>query len=121
MMTDNITKHLTIRAKELANVIGLEAVLILIDKFGGTAIWVPKNSKPDHRYSLLIGFEAFQKLTRYYGDTSVEIDRCVALIRDARNQKIKDDSKALTNRDIAQKYSTTERHIRRILSKAGKQ
>lgn len=120
-MIDAITKHLTMRAKELANVIGLEAALILIDKFGGTAIWIPKNAKPDHSHSLLIGFEAFQKLTRYYGDTSLEIDLCAALNRYARNQKIIEDSKALTHREIAQKYSTTERNIRKILSKAGKQ
>jgi len=120
-MTDNITKHLTIRAKELANVIGLEAALILVEKHGRTAIWVPKKAKEDHKFALLLGLEAFKKLCYYYGDTALEIDRCVAVMREARYQQIIADSENLSNRELARKYVTTERHIRTILSKAGKQ
>ncbi len=117
--TTSQKKHLLPKGViELIDVVGYEAASILVEHFKGVAIWVPKIAKPEHPLSLLIGFDAFQKLSRYYGDTSVEINRCEALNRENRNKKIVEDSRSLTQRDLARKYMTTERHIRRILSKS---
>lgn len=108
---------LTKRANELVDVIGLEATLKLVEHHGGTAIWIPKNPKPEHQYAVLLGFEAFKKLCAYYGDTAVEIDLCKSVLCEQRHQLIRADSEFLSNRELARKYRTTERSIRQILSK----
>lgn len=110
---------LTKRTAELVDVIGYDAAMLFVENFKGEVIWVPKNAKPDHPLSLIIGFDAFKKLTWYYGDTSLEVDICKALDIENRNRNIFEDRhrKGLTCRDLARKYQTTERHVRRILRK----
>lgn len=110
---------LTKRTQELIDVTSLETALKLVERFGGTTIWVPKNPKPEHALAQLIGLPDFKKLCHYYGDTAVEIDRCVAVILALRDEQIRKDSEDLTDRQLARKHHLTERQIRRIRVKRG--
>ncbi len=114
-MTDTtMIDYLTQRTRELIDFTCLESALKLVETYGGTAIWIPKNPKPEHALAQLIGLADFKKLCHFYGDTALEIDRCAAAIRAMRNHKIIEESVNLTDRQIARKYHMTERHIRRI-------
>lgn len=105
---------LTTRMQELNSVIGLDATLKLVKKFGGIKIWIPKKPKSGHQYELLIGEEAFKKLTAYYGDTYLDVDKCVKVLQAHRNQQILADSEDLSDSQLALKYNLTMRHITRI-------
>lgn len=117
MMPDStLIDFLTGRTRELIDVTSVESALKLVETYGGTAIWVPKNPKPEHALAQLLGLADFKKLCHYYGDTALEIDRCAGAIRALRNTKILEDSVTMTDRQIARKYKMTERHVRRIRS-----
>jgi hypothetical protein len=113
-MNDLLTK----RMKELVSVIGHEPAMVLIENFGGVSLLIPKNPKPKHQLAVLIGMEAFKKLTQYYAGTLLEVDLCLAITRNKRNKLILEDIKTMTRRNVALKYATTERNIRRIIHKS---
>lgn len=76
--------------QELASVIGIDAVLVLVEHFGGTKLTLPKpNSQCDTAVKLggLLSHSATQTLFRHYGGETVYIPLLSSenkAIRDAR-------------------------------------
>jgi Mor family transcriptional regulator len=66
----------------------------------------------------IIGFEAFKCLCLRYGSTKLEIARCAKLLKAVKHQTIvKEFNSGMTNAQLARKYQTDERSIRRIKNK----
>jgi len=76
--------------RELASVIGIDAVLVLVETYGGTKLTVPKpESQCDTAVRLggLLSDSAFKTLCRHYGGETIYIPRLCSenkAIRDAR-------------------------------------
>lgn len=103
------------RVAELADVVGLRAALILVELRGGTRLAVPKKPAPGHWLVEHIGVEALDKLCRYYGGETIEIDRCAAALRAGLEANIlRDYENGASNSQLARRYNYTERGIRKL-------
>ena len=71
-------------AQEMADVIGLEATIKIVEARGGRRLTVPRNTAHGHWLEELIGLDAFGKLVSYYDGEEIEIPRCVTAMSRAR-------------------------------------
>jgi hypothetical protein len=103
------------RMNEIADVIGIDATLMLVRDFGGRHLNIPHKAKSTHSLAVLIGLDLFKKLCAYYGGTKLEIDFCQKALN---YQKLLDVQKGvqagMTGSQLAKQFNTTERNIRRM-------
>jgi hypothetical protein len=100
---------------DLVGVIGWEHALTLVENHGGTPVWVPTKASAGHWLADEIGMAAFTQLCAHYKYSRLDLPRCTALLKSVRNQSIISEfNGGATNSQLARKYKTTERHIRRI-------
>lgn len=107
--------------QEIAEVIGNELMIKLVNSFGGVRIYVPLHSRkvrPDHPLALAIGLEQARRLSEEFAGIELSIPRLAAGIRAVRNAEIhrlhKDDNWPAWR--IARKFMLTERQVYSILS-----
>jgi len=108
---DTIRPLLPRRTAELADVVGLQAALKLVELRGGRRVWAPKKSREDHWLVEHIGLDAFRKLCQHYGDTSLELDMCKGL---KRAIVVAEYERGVPVSKLAETYGCTERNIRRM-------
>ena len=79
-------------ARDLVEVIGLDATIDLVKMFGGDELFIPEKIDGDSRmWDLLvecIGSEASRKLVRRYRKDRIYVPMCQAALRALRNQEI---------------------------------
>ncbi len=98
--------------RDIAEIIGLQATLKLVEHYQGVPMWVPVNYDPEHILVRLVGHEAALKLIEQYGGEKPEIPRCTDAIRAVRNAKICASDKS--QRQLALEHGLTIRQIRNI-------
>ncbi|AEJ01260.1 Mor transcription activator domain protein [Nitrosomonas sp. Is79A3] len=101
---------------EISELIGIKATLKLVAKYGGVRLYVPKTLRPDHDLVEIIGRESAEYMTDRFGGEVLEIPKATLANTALRNISIRQEYSFLSQRQLALKYQTTERHIRRILS-----
>lgn len=107
--------HLPASALELVDVVGLDAALAIVEARGGVAFYVPVTARPDHWLAGIIGLPALEKLVAYYQGDEIEVPRCAAALRAAREQQIAAEYAAGdSNATLARRYGYTERGIRKL-------
>ena len=107
---------------ELINLIGFEPALKIFVNYSGGHLCIPLYKSTTGELEQLIGDEAFKKISLRYGSEVILLPSASKFIND---QKIKirdyaifnDWKNGVTQRDIALKYSLTERTINTIISK----
>lgn len=101
---------------ELVDVIGLPAVLKLMDAFGGTELWVPKRLAHDHPLVEALGAEAAQCLVEHAPCENIRVPRGAGIIREVRNRAIRRERRAgALISELALRYQLTERQVLTIL------
>ena len=115
----DLTDILPNSAIELIGLIGLSETFILIEHYGGTAIWIPNKAVEGHPNGAEIGLGAWSKLCARYGSTYLEIPLCKRAVNQLRERQILNESVTLTDQELARRYNTTERTIRRIRERHG--
>lgn len=105
-------KILPFIVQDIANLIGLPHALLLVDHYGGTSMWVPKEFKPDHVLAKIVGAESAIKLIEEYGGENIEITKCEAALRTLRNDMIRASDKSQSQ--LARQWQLTVRQIRNI-------
>src|SRR6266571_1464798 len=111
---------------KIVEAIGLAAAMKLVDHFGGTLTYLPlpKNVDADNEIAKAIGLETALKLAHAWDfDRRAERRIDIPLGRPQRRVLMRDeilrDSEEMTARQLARKYKTTQRTIRRIKAKSG--
>ena len=100
----------------LEGVIGLHAALKLVDRYGGTRVWVPALVDADHPLAKLLGEQEAQGVAQIYGRRWLSVPRCAALLRAERARQVRARYDAGDDpRTLARAYRLTERTIWRIL------
>ena len=100
-------------ARDLAETIGLDATLALVERWGGTPLWVRPEPWPE--LVTVIGQEAAGKLCYAYALCRLDIPRCVRSVRACRDRAILAASAAgATGSDLARAYGLTRRQITKI-------
>ena len=104
---------------QLVELVGLPAALRLVDRFGGTAIYVPHASRvKDHSpVALAIGAEATRKLAAVWPQAHVLVPRGAPYLRAQRDRAIHADRATLSLAQLARKYEMTERNVLFVLSR----
>ncbi|WP_410499686.1 Mor transcription activator family protein [Chitinibacter sp. S2-10] len=94
-------------AQELVRVIGLTAVVKLIESHGGTSLLVPQGKRREGQANYeamaeIIGYKEMAALAKHYrGDDVVYIPSCKATLRAIRNRLIRSDFDAYTREESA--------------------
>ncbi len=107
--------------REMVDVIGFEAMMKLVDTFGGTRIRVPANPRSLHRehpLSQAIGIKAAHQLCEVYAGAEITIPLVAAGMRALRNREIVHlhTEEGWPAHRIARKYRLHEMTIYTILS-----
>lgn len=103
---------------EIVRVIGMSAALALIERFGGTAVYVPHPSRvrPESPLAQAIGMEAACRLAAEWPGSEITIPLALQRLRRERNRAIR--AEKMTVREIARKYGLTMRTVERIRAQA---
>jgi Mor family transcriptional regulator len=102
--------------QEFVRLIGLQATMLLVERFGGLRIYIPLNPAPDHHFAQLIGFDNLVKLSQIYGrEDHFELPKAKRALTALRDAKIKAEHGPKSIRQLAMEHRLTERHITRIL------
>lgn len=110
---------------KIVEAIGLPAAMKVVDHFGGTRIYLPlpENVDADNEIAKAIGLEYALKFAHACDfdrdpDRHVEIPLARPQLRILMKDEILRDSEDMTERQLARKYKTTQRTIRRILAES---
>jgi Mor family transcriptional regulator len=117
--TDLATDLLPKLLQEFVRLIGIEATLRLVERFGGLRIYIPLDPKPEHHLAQLIGLDNLAKLAQVYGGEShFELPKALHALTAVRNAKIRADYRFKSIRELAAEHHLTERHVTRIVAGA---
>lgn len=80
-MTESVLELLPPRLRDIAEVIGLDAVLALSNGWPGIRLFIPAQMTPQHPIALRIGFEAASKLAQMCAGETIAVPRNHRLLR----------------------------------------
>lgn len=116
-MSAYATDYLPASLREVVDIIGMQAALKLVEHFGGVALYVPAEITPDHRITQAIGERAATLLWEHYRGDTIDIPRCHAALREARNAELRARREAgATVSELAIDYGLTMRAVWYILA-----
>ena len=101
----------------LSELVGSAVALQLIDRFGGSSIYLPNpgNVNPNSELALVLGVENVRKLSVEWPQLQVTLPSASGLERTRRDRAIVRDRRTLSIAKLARKYRLTERGIYLIL------
>ena len=97
--------NLPASAERLITVIGLPAMLRLVDRFGGRTIQLYNSDNSIQQMTELIGKEAAVALLKFYGTAPFTVPKCHSALISARNANIQAEFDRLT---LEEKLSARE-------------
>ena len=100
--------------QELAATLGLDATLAIVEARGGIRLYVPRGWRSDHWLVPLIGPDALRQLVAHWGGEEIDIPRCEASLRAARERQIGTELQGDSVARVARRYGYTERGIRKL-------
>lgn len=117
--------------RDMSERLGFSAVLVLVEKLGGTTIPVPMRATPagEARYrkiAAILGEDLADALCRAYPATDLYIPNCRAALIEARDAALTRDRDILAREDYSERdivatlslrYGLSDRHVWRILKK----
>jgi hypothetical protein len=130
MNLENVQHLLPDVVQVLIRLIGLPAVVRLVEQLGGTTFPVAlrKSRLGEIRYEALsevVGSDAADAITKHFGGDSLYIPRCVTALRELMHRKIRDEFDVMTREHsalhavakLAVRYRLSDRHIWRVLKR----
>ncbi|OOZ41642.1 hypothetical protein BOW53_02890 [Solemya pervernicosa gill symbiont] len=112
---DNPLEHFPQSIQDLADVVGIDGVLKIVEARGGIWLYVPRKANDDHWLARLIGFPALQQLVKIYAGEEIEIPRCAKSLKRAKDLEIANGIKeGASGAQLARQHHYTERGIRKV-------
>ena len=105
-------------ARDLVDVVGMNAALRIVDQLGGIRLYVPKIAKDDHALADLIGIDALKELVSMYGGEEIDVPRCAEAFRSMQQRRIIAELQHNSFTTIARRHGYTERGLRKMLRRA---
>lgn len=103
--------------KEIVEVIGLQPALHLCHEYGGTEIYVPIKTNPNHRLTKCLGLDVTHKLAEWAGGSRLDVPKAVSFHLNQRNEKIRQAASLGKSRtSLALQHGLTTRRIRQIVN-----
>ncbi len=103
--------------RQLVQIIGLPATIVLLDHHGGTLLRIPMNSD-DSRSQLgdIVGIDAAKKLCAAKGGKRLELPKADKIIIQIRNHAIHKARETMSANDAAKYFNLSRRQIINITS-----
>lgn len=107
-------------AADIQSIIGMDAMLALVEHYGGCSMYIPyTRGDAGSRLESIIGREALVKIIREYGGRHIQVPRLNSYFTAKRNAKIVEmRARGATIREIAQEHGITMRQVFNILMEA---
>ncbi|MBF0424313.1 MAG: hypothetical protein HQL66_00630 [Magnetococcales bacterium] len=118
-MTDAIDlSALPERLRELVELIGVDATLVLAQEWGGSCLPSLRQLPPDHPLMVRLGPEVVGKLADYFGSEWPYIPSGAAHLRRLRDREIRAvyDAGGISADGLARRYRLSNRQVWNILS-----
>lgn len=101
---------------ELTDLVGIAKTLRIVERWGGTRLYVPAQPPDDHALVEAVGRQAANAIASAYAGERLEVPRAVALMRELRNREMRAAAaEGATQPELARQYRLTQRQIRTIL------
>lgn len=102
--------------QDFVRLIGLQATMLLVERFGGLRIYIPLKPTADHHFAQLIGLDNLRKLSEVYGrEDHFELPKAERALLAIRNAKMKAEHGPKSIRQLAAEHRLTERQVTRIV------
>ena len=102
--------------EEIVEILGRENALKLIQRFGGTALYVPHNPDEHHPLTLILGVDGAARLASYYGGENLYLPLGRKWLREQQRQLIhRLKSQEMPTSKIAQTIGCTPRWVRMVI------
>jgi hypothetical protein len=99
--------------QDLAEAIGIEGAMALVEVRGGTSVRIPVEPAADHWLREALGEARYAQLVRTYAGELIDIPVCSrALAATRRARAIADLRTGQPQRQVALRYGYTERYVR---------
>lgn len=101
------------RAADIARVVGLAATLVIIERWGGRRLFVPrvKGLRPGHPLVQAVGYRAARALAEYIDGGEIVIPNASRALKGARHRAIRAARGAMTAAECAIAFGITERRV----------
>ena len=104
------------RLRDFVRLIGLPATLKLVERYGGTRLYIPANPHAEHPLAQLIGLDKLQALSSVYAlEDHFDIPKAERALRHLRDQEIREAYKTRSASALAREHGLTERQIFNIV------
>lgn len=102
----------------LLQLLPLQAVLTIIEAYGGTRLYVPLYPQPDAGLGQLIGIQAAQAMASYAGGSVLEIPLVIKIQQRLKHMAVLNSlANGVSQREAARAFGMTERNVRNICNK----
>lgn len=102
--------------REIAECVGVEAMIKIFDHYNGTRFRVYKKAKPDDKIAQLIGFELYKKLVAEFSGEAINACKTDSVLRQIKRQTVIDlAQQGFTVPNIVRKVNLHERTVFRYL------
>lgn len=102
--------------EELVQILGREGALKLIQRFGGTALYIPHNPPENHPIVLVLGPVGAARLASYYGGENLYLPLGRKWLREQQRRVIHQlNLEAVPNNQIAARIGCTSRWVRMVI------
>ena len=109
--------------QEFERLVGLQATMALVQKWGGLRVYFPTPERvtEGHSYAAVIGMDALLKLAEEYGGLPhFQLPKAERALQAVRNARIASEyATNKTAREIAAEYALTEGQVVRIVASMG--
>lgn len=110
--------HIPEIVREITQLVNAETAQKLVDRHGGTRLYIPKKMSQSHGLATFLGYEQALLLSQNFGGVQIDIPLGDAARRHERNREIVRRHDAGENvRSLVRSYRLTEKHIYTILKK----
>lgn len=123
MYPDLVLDDLKGEMKDIAQVIGIEAIVELCELFGGDNIYIPLDAedKAEKNGDIkemveAIGAEKYKLLKFYYGGTNIYFQKKENLLKNYIEKKVKEEYNGSNRRKIMQKYNISKVRFYNIIN-----
>lgn len=104
--------------QEFVSLIGIDATMRLVHRFGGTRVRIPLTATADHALAELIGMDQLVKLCDRFKGHRFDLPKAYAALLHIRNAKILAEYGPKSTRQLALEHGLTERQIWNIVANA---
>lgn len=106
--------------RDFVELIGLEATLVLVERFGGTRLPIAEKAEKNEELAGAIGREKAAILGRHYGKERPLIPKALPALQAVRNRRIRAELCSMSVRQVALKYKLGERRVFQLLEEQGR-